>query len=236
MNWPANPRNCRWGTERCHIDPNMGIIIPKLGMKPAAPKLSLADALLPKSRQRLLAVLLMRPDQAFYTNELIQLTKSGNGAIQRELADLTQVGVLTCKKIGNQKHYQANQASPIYAELRGLILKTVGLADVLRDALAPLADQIVLAFVFGSVAKGEEFAGSDIDLLVVSDTLGYGELMLKLEVARNQLGREIQPQLYHSQEFKMRQSGANAFVQRVMTQPKVWLFGIEGANESHAES
>lgn len=135
---------------------------------------SIADALFPKVRQRVLAVLFGTPDRSFYANELIALAQSGTGAVQRELADLSKAGFLTVSKQGNQKHYQANANSPVFAELRGLVLKTMGLADVLRAALAPLAGQIDGAFVYGSMARQQDTAQSDVDLMIVSNTLGYG--------------------------------------------------------------
>lgn len=114
---------------------------------------SAADALFPAVRQRVLAVLFGSPDRSFYANELIALARSGTGAVQRELASLLAAGLITVRDQGNQKHYQANAASPVFAELRGLVLKTVGLADVLRAALAPQEDQVAAAFVYGSVAR-----------------------------------------------------------------------------------
>ena len=107
----------------------------------------------PKVRQRVLAVLFGNPARSFYANEVIALAQSGTGAVQRELAALSEAGLLTVTRQGNQKHYQANAEAPVFAELRGLVLKTMGLADVLRAALAPLSPQIELAFVYGSVAK-----------------------------------------------------------------------------------
>lgn len=188
---------------------------------------STADALFPKVRQRVLAVLFGAPDRSFYTNEVIGLAQSGAGAVQRELADLAGAGLLTVRKQGNQKHFQANAASPVFAELRGLVLKTMGLADVLRVALAPLAPQIERAFVFGSIAKQQDTAASDVDLLVVSDTLGYGDVFAALEGASQTLGRTINPALYSAADFRARQQGDNAFINRVMQQPKIWLIGQE---------
>jgi len=188
---------------------------------------STADALFPKVRQRVLAVLFGTPDRSFYTNEVIGLARSGAGAVQRELADLAAAGLLTVRKQGNQKHFQANAASPVFAELRGLVLKTMGLADVLRTALAPLAPQIELAFVFGSIAKQQDTAASDVDLLVVSDTLGYGDVFGALEGASQTLGRTINPALYTAADFLARLQGDNAFINRVMQQPKIWLIGQE---------
>lgn len=193
----------------------------------AASNTSISDALFSKVRQRVLAVLFGAPDRSFYTNEVIGLAQSGAGAVQRELADLAGAGLLTVRKQGNQKHFQANAASPVFAELRSLVLKTMGLADVLRAALAPLAPQIERAFVFGSIAKQEDTAQSDVDLLVVSDTLGYGDLFGALESASQTLGRTINPALYASTDFNARLQGDNAFINRVMQQPKIWLIGQE---------
>lgn len=205
----------------------MGMIEPNMGIsRPTGPS-SIANALFPKVRQRVLAVLFGAPDRSFYTNEVIGLAQSGAGAVQRELADLAAAGLLTVRKQGNQKHFQANAASPVFAELRGLVLKTMGLADVLRAALAPLAPQIERAFVFGSIAKQQDTATSDVDLLVVSDTLGYGELFGALEAAGQTLGRTINPALYTAANFRARLQGDNAFINRVMQQPKIWLIGQE---------
>jgi predicted nucleotidyltransferase len=191
----------------------------------------IADALFSKVRQRVLAVLFGAPDRSFYTNEVIGLAQSGAGAVQRELADLAAAGLLKVRKQGNQKHFQANETSPVFAELRGLVLKTMGLADVLRAALAPLAPQIERAFVFGSIAKQQDTAASDVDLLVVSDSLGYGELFGALEDAGQTLGRTINPALYTAADFRARLQGDNAFINRVMQQPKIWLIGQEESTQ-----
>jgi hypothetical protein len=135
-----------------------GVIKPIMGIRTALSASSTADALFPKVRQRVLAVLFGSPDRSFYTNEVIGLAQSGAGAVQRELAGLTEAGLLTVRMQGNQKHFQANAASPVFTELRGLVLKTMGLADVVRAALAPLAPQIEKAFVFGSMAKQQDTA------------------------------------------------------------------------------
>jgi predicted nucleotidyltransferase len=198
-----------------------------MGMEIATSPTSIADALFSKARQRVLAVLFGAPDRSFYTNEVIGLAQSGAGAVQRELAVLAGAGLLTVRKQGNQKHFQANPASPVFAELRGLVLKTMGLADVLRTALAPLAAQIEQAFVFGSIAKQQDTAASDVDLLVVSDTLGYGDVFGALELASQTVGRKINPALYTAADFSARLQGGNAFINRVMQQPKIWLFGQE---------
>ena len=188
---------------------------------------STADALFPAVRQRVLAVLFGSPDRRFYANGLIALARSGSGAVQRELASLLAAGLITVRDQGNQKHYQANAASPVFAELRGLVLKTVGLADVLRAALAPLAGQITMAFVYGSVARREDTAASDVDVLIVSDALGYAEVFGALESAAQTLGRTINPTLYTRAELARRRAQDNAFVTRVLDQPRIWLMGDE---------
>jgi predicted nucleotidyltransferase len=203
------------------------MIKPNMGTTTSLNTTSVADALFSKVRQRVLAVLFGAPDRSFYTNEVIGLARSGAGAVQRELADLAAAGLLSVRKQGNQKHFQANSASPVFAELRSLVLKTSGLADVLRAALLPLAPQIALAFVFGSMARQQDTAASDVDLLVVSDTLGYGEVFGALEAASQTLGRSINPALYSAADFQARQLGDNAFISRVMRQPKIWLIGQE---------
>ena len=188
---------------------------------------SLADALFSGTQQRVLGLLFGQPERSFYATELINLAGVGSGAVQRELASLAQSGLVTVKPVGNQKHYQANPASPIYDELCGLVRKTVGLAEPLRAALAPLATQIKAAFVYGSVAKKEDTASSDIDLMLVSDTLTFSDTILALQAATELLGREVNPNIFTLEDFAKRLKEGGSFVSRVMAQPKVWLIGGE---------
>ncbi|MFG6412389.1 nucleotidyltransferase domain-containing protein [Roseateles sp. DC23W] len=164
-----------------------------------------------------------QPSRSFYANELIALAGSGSGAVQRELHSLAQSGLVTVRPVGNQKHFQANPASPIFEELCGIVQKTVGLADPLRNALAPVADQVVAAFVYGSVAKKTDTAASDIDLLILSDTLGYGDVFTALDAAGSTLGRTVNPTIFNRQEFGRKRG--DAFLSRVLEQPKVWIIG-----------
>ncbi len=195
---------------------------------------NLADALFPKVRQRVLAVLFGQPDRSFYANEVIALAQSGTGAVQRELADMAQVGLLTVTKVGNQKHFQANTQSPVYTELRGLVLKTVGLADVLRSALTPLVNLIDTAFVYGSIANQQDTAQSDVDVMLISPTLSYANVFGALESASQQLKRNINPTLYTPDEFAQRLDQDQAFITRVMQQPKIWLIGeLEQTDGQH---
>lgn len=204
------------------------MITPIMGINhPHADTGRIADALFPKGRQRVLAVLFGNPDRSFYANEVIALAQSGTGSVQRELAALSEAGLLNVTKQGNQKHYQANTAAPVFAELRGLVMKTSGLADVLRAALAPLAPQMVAAFVYGSVAKQSDTAQSDIDVMVVSAGLSYADVFGALEGATVSLGRKVNPTLYTPAELAKRITQDNAFVSRVLQQPKIWLIGNE---------
>ena len=205
-----------------------------MGMKTAArerpqPRSSgIADALFSKGQQRVLAILFGNPGRSFYASEIIALASSGTGAVQRELARLENAGLVTVRRVGNQKHYQANPEAPVFEELRSVVLKTSGLADVLRAALGRLATDIRGAFVYGSVSKGEDTAASDIDLLVISDKLTYAELFAGLEKATRQLGRRVNPTVYTSAELARRIRQGNAFVRGVLAQPKIWLIGGEG--------
>ena len=188
---------------------------------------SVADALFSGLQQRLLAVLFGQPDRSFYGNELLRLTGTGRGALQRELEKLVSADLVTVTPVGNQKHFQANAAAPIFAELRGIVMKTLGLADVLRTALNAVADRIELAFVFGSVAKGTDTATSDIDLMVVTETLSYADLFEGLAAAEQVLGRKVNPTLYTSAALAEKVRTENSFVLRVLSQPKIFLIGAE---------
>lgn len=216
--------------------PNSGMIMPIMGMtrKTAARRrkphsAGLADALFSGTQQRVLAWLFGQPDRSFYASELIGLAGAGSGAVQRELARLAQSGLVTARAVGNQKHYQANPAAPIYTELCGIVQKTVGLAGPLRDALAPLAARIRAAFVYGSVAKREDTAASDIDLMLISDDLAYSELYARLEHVSQRLGRTVNPTIYTPQELAKRVKRKDAFTMRVLAQPKVWIIAGDDA-------
>jgi predicted nucleotidyltransferase len=195
--------------------------------RPASAPSGVADALFAKVQQRVLGVLFGNPRRSFYANEVIGLARSGTGAVQRELKRLEGSQLVTVTRLGKQKHYQANAASPVFEELRALVLKTSGLADVLRDALAPLARDIRAAFVYGSIAKGQDTAASDIDMMVISDHLTYADIFGALEEASNRLGRKVSPTLYPRKELAKRRRQKNAFVTRVLAQPKLWLIGNE---------
>jgi len=210
--------------------PKSGMIVPILGVPSRSHRSgrkSLADALLTKTQQRVLGVLFGQPERSFYASELIRDAGTGSGAAQRELARLEASGLIVARRIGHQKHYQANAASPLYSELRNIVLKTVGLAEPLRDALKPLLSAIRAAFVYGSVAKATDQAASDIDLMIISDSLTYGEVFSAIERVTRTVGRKVNPTVYTAAEFSKRARTENAFVTRVLEQPKIWVIGSE---------
>lgn len=224
--------------------PILGIKVPNMGIEESATNprrtergvaksrvvlapVGLADALFTHTQQRVLGLLFGQPHRSFVVTELIALTGAGSGGVQRELARLVGSGLLTQRKVGNQKHYQANPAAPIYDELVGIVQKTTGLAGPLREALEPLADGIVAAFIYGSVARRSDTAASDIDLMIVSDTLSYAEVFGAVEAAAAQLGRPVNPTVYTGAELRRRIKDGNAFVTRVLEQSKLWLIGGE---------
>jgi predicted nucleotidyltransferase len=203
--------------------------MPNMGMKfPAHPKRAgLADALFSSTKQRVLGLLFGQPSRSFYATELIGLAAGGSGAVQRELANLAQSSLVTVRAVGNQKHYQANAESPIFAELCGIAQKTIGLAEPLREALAPLAPRIIAAFVYGSVAKKTDTASSDIDLLLLSNEVSYGDIFAALEAVSSKLGRSVSPTILTRKEFAKRVKARESFLTRVLQQPKVWVIGGE---------
>ena len=206
------------------------MVVPKLGARPAArhsTRQSLADALFTKTQQRVLRVLFGQPDRSFYASELIRDAGTGSGAAQRELARLEESGLIVARRIGNQKHYQANDKSPLFTELRNIVLKTIGLAEPVRQALKPLSGAIRAAFVYGSVARDADHSGSDVDLMIISDNLTYGEVFQALEPVAQAVRRPLNPTLYTVAEFSRRTREESAFVTRVLEQPKVWIIGSE---------
>jgi predicted nucleotidyltransferase len=184
---------------------------------------NVGDALFTKTQQRVLGLLYGQPEQSYYLNEIVRLAAVGKGTVKRELEKLCSAGLLTVRRIGNQNHYQANSGNPVFTELKGLIQKTFGLVNIVREALEPLLDQVELAFIYGSVAKGSEHAGSDIDLLLVCKEIEYAAVMEALGPAEKQLGRTINPTLYTPREFAERKGRNHHFVTRVLEQEKLWI-------------
>jgi predicted nucleotidyltransferase len=190
-------------------------------------KTSLGEALFTKTQRRVLGLLFGNPDRSYYANEIVRFAGAGIGTVQRELGRLESAHLVTTSKIGNQKHYQANREAPIFEELRGIVLKTFGVADHLRAALAPLAKRIRAAFIYGSVAKGADTARSDIDVMIVSDDLSFPDVIQALTKAEGAIGRSINPSVYGSGEWTRKLSEAGGFLQRVMEQPRIFLIGSD---------
>lgn len=178
-------------------------------------------------QQRVLALLFGQPARRFQSAELIRLADSGTGSVYRLLTRLTDVGLVTATRIGNRKHYQANAASPVFDELHGLIVKTVGVVEPLRQALAPLAQKIDAAFVYGSMAKQTDHAASDIDLLVLRDTLAYPELFDALQAAEPHLGRAVNPNVMLRAEWRRKRAQKDSFAARIGAQPKLFVIGAD---------
>ncbi|EIL99366.1 DNA polymerase subunit beta [Rhodanobacter thiooxydans] len=185
---------------------------------------TLMDQLFPATRQRVLAQLLLNPDSSFHLRELARLTGSHAGTLGRELDKLTEGGLVLRSEQGNQVRYQADAGCPLFAELAAMFRKTHGMVPELRAALEPLAKKIQLAMVFGSMARGTQSAGSDIDLLVVGK-VGFAELVQALYPAQQSLQREINPVLYDAAEFARRAAGNDGFVRQLSDQPGVFLMG-----------
>ena len=218
--------------------PGMGNSAPVLSSRPARRKAaagradaptSLADALFTTTQQRVLALLFGQPSRSFFASELIDLTGSGSGAVQRELKRLTSSGLVTIKRIGKQKHYQANPECPVFDELCAVVRKTVAMAEPIQQALSPLERKIELALIYGSVAKGTDTARSDIDLLVVADGLTLEALYSALAPVEASLDRKISPTLYTTREYAERRAAANPFLTRVLQGEHLVLMGSAGA-------
>lgn len=188
---------------------------------------SLADALFTTTQQRVFGLLFGQPDRSFYTSELIERTGSGSGAVQRELKRLASSGLVTVKRIGNQKHYQANPNSPVFKELCGLVQKTVGLSSPIRKALEPLVDRIRFALIYGSVAKRRDTAASDIDVLIIADDVTLEAIYSALAPAEKKLDRKINPTLYTQDEYEARIASNNPFLSRVLSAEHIILIGKE---------
>lgn len=211
------------------IIPNLGTIIPDMGNSNliSDTATALGEALFTPVQQRVLGLLFGQPARRFQSGEVIRLANSGTGAVHRLLTRLAKAGLVTTERVGNQKYYQANADSPVFSELSGLVRKSIGLAQPLQEALAPLADHVTAAFVYGSVARGEEGAGSDIDLMVIGKGLAYPELFEALQRAEQQLGRSVNPTLMSPAEWKRKCAQPDSFAMRIAKLPRLFLIGNE---------
>ena len=184
-----------------------------------------ADALFTSTQQKVLALLFGQSDRSFFATELIALAGAGSGAVQRELTRLSESGLITVRMVGNQKHFQANKQSPIFNEVRQIVGKTFGLSKPLRDALQPIEEAIQLAIIYGSVAKKIDTASSDIDLLIISDSLTLEDVFKALEPAEQRIGRQINPNLLTVDEYDLRRNESDSFINRIFEEEIICLIG-----------
>ncbi len=192
------------------------------------PNLSIAEALFGKAQRAVLALLFGQPERAFYLREVVEAAGTGVSQVQKELDNLTRAGLVMREPRGNQVWFRANPASPVFAELKSLAAKTFGIADLVRDALRPFSKKIVAAFIYGSVARGEHDAASDIDLLVVGD-VAPSRLAPAQQKLGQVLGRRVSLVVFDTAELRGHLEAREHFVGNVMAQPKIWLYGSEDA-------
>ncbi|MET0542234.1 MAG: helix-turn-helix domain-containing protein [Variovorax sp.] len=185
-----------------------------------------AEYLMGQARSRVLAELFLHPERALHVRELARATGVSPGSLHRELRGLSETGLLLRDEIGRQVHYRANAQSPVFAELAGLLRKTIGIADVLRDALSTLRESVQLAFVYGSVAAGTESPHSDIDVMVLG-TAGFAAVALALGGAAATLGREVNPTPMSVDDFAQKVRDGQGFATSVVASPRIWLKGEE---------
>ena len=191
---------------------------------------SLSSTLFPGYRRRVLGLLLLHPEESLHGREIARRTGLPPGTLTRELKRLADVGLLNCERRGNQLVYSANRRSPIFEELAGILRKTSGLADVVAEALEPLTNRIGLAFIFGSVARGTEAQGSDVDLMIIG-SVKFGEVVDALHLAQQQLSRDINPKVFTPREWRNRLQGGDPFLREVLASKKLFLIGDENGIE-----
>ena len=200
-------------------------------IRPPSSNLSIAEALFGKAQRAVLTLLFGQSGRAFYVRELVSAAGTGASQVQKELDNLARAGLVLREPRGNQVWFRANPASPVFVELKSLVAKTFGIADIVREALQPFSTKIVAAFIYGSVARGEHDAASDVDVLVISDLAPSRFAPVQLELG-DTLGRRISLVLYDAAEFGRHLSTQEHFVRTVMSQPKIWLYGSEESIKS----
>ena len=187
-------------------------------------KSSPIDPLINKTTQTLLAATVLEPGRSWYLSDLAKHLGRRPSSLQQPLADLVSAGVLTRRKDGNRVYFQADPACPFLGELQGLLAKTVGLVEVVREALAPFAARIRVAFIYGSIAQSSERSSSDVDLLAIGD-VGLAEMSPRLDVAERQLGRLVSANVYSTEDFAKRLAEKNHFLTSVLTKSKLFVLG-----------
>ena len=188
---------------------------------------SLGTVLFGATRQAVLRLLFGHTDKRFYLRQIIRALRLGSGAVQRELEQLVACGILARTVEGRQTYFQANRDCPVFEELRGLVRKTFGVAEALQTSLAGLAAHVQLAFIYGSVAAGNETAGSDVDVMVVGEQVSLDEVVGAFDEAQRDLGKEVNPSVYRTEEFCRKLAQGQHFLARVVSGPKIFLIGDE---------
>lgn len=186
----------------------------------------IGTSLLAPLQEKILALVLHRPERQWYRSELARALGIPASSLQRPLVALCQAEILMSRPDGNRIYYQANIENPIFPELRGLLAKTSGLVGVLKTALETIAPKITVAFVYGSIASGEEGATSDVDLLIVGKA-GLRELAAPLRDAAMRLGREISPVVFSDAEFAAKVRTKTHFLRSVLDRPRLFVVGTE---------
>lgn len=204
--------------------PKKGTIVPKKGTGKVHP--SLADSLFGETRKAILALFYGHVDESLYVRQIVRIVGAGIGIVHRELERLTNAGIINRENRGNQVHYSANKDCPIFEELRGLVVKTFGVADVLRAELVPLAKRIKAAFIYGSFANGTQNHASDVDVMVIGE-VSFTEVVEALAPAQEKLRREINPTVYPPEEFGKKLAAGHHFLSSVIKGEKIFLVGSE---------
>jgi len=196
-------------------------------MKATSQRVTASSLLFPAGyRRQVLSLLLLHPERSLHVREIARLTRTTAGTLNKELVRLHEAGLLNRERVGNQVQYSANRSHQIYPELAGILRKTVGLADVLIQALTPLAREIKVAFVFGSMARGSENTGSDVDLLIIGE-VDFGSVVDTLHPVQQQLSREINPKVFSVSEWKTKLRSKDSFVNEIVIHPKIFLIGSD---------
>lgn len=189
-------------------------------------KVSPLDTLLPRTIQGILAATLLAPQKGWYLSDLARHLRRTPSSLQGPLAALVDAGILQRKKEGNRVYFEVDPQCPFLSELQGIIAKTVGLVDVLRDALQPFSTRIIAAFVYGSVARSRERSSSDVDLMVIG-TVGLSDIAPTLKQAEERLGRPVNATVYAIGEFAKKLATGHYFVRSVLDKEKLFVLGSE---------
>lgn len=186
----------------------------------------IARYLLGKTRSAVLSLLYLRPDESMFVREIIRAVDTGSGAVQRELENLEQLGLIRRRESGKQVYYQAVADHPVAACLTGLLLRTTGISIAVRDALLGLDEQIEVAFLYGSIARGDLKRESDVDVMIIG-SVSFTDISKALFNVEERVGREINPSVFPPAEFQEKVQSGNHFLRTVLEEEKIILIGGE---------